>query len=597
MCGIVAILSQEGISNYHSSVAKQIITLLRHRGPDGNKIWLDNNRGVLLGHTRLAIIDLSNNATQPMIKNGVVISFNGELYNYKEIRSILESKGHVFYSRSDTEVFLAAWCEWSEDCFSKFDGMFAVAIWDNDRLILGSDPFGEKTLYYTKTSFGWVVCSELSVLREVLNLEIKLDSDQVSSFMSLGYIPAPKTAFKNTYKILPAEIVSLYKDRPLHRRIYWSVPEFKISQGKVPSLSEQHLDDITDKLISSLRRRMLSDVPLCLFLSSGIDSSLVAALVKKELHKDIDCVTVTFNDKNTKNEAIQAKELSDFLGLELLNVTINSNDNKSLVDSIIDRYGQPFTSLTSMAISAMTGAVSGTYKVGLTGFGADEVFSGYGKHDFVYRHRALLNLPDRYTSMLKIFKKISNRHFNIINSLFGLRRYQKYIALKNYPLFPLLRELDGFDQWLKKSYSSTKSIELELYIEELANALPNSRCISVDLGSMSSSVELRTPFLSKDLVELLSAYDYRALTAFGQKNTLRRLLKRYVPDHLVDRPKQGFVFPKNWLIEQEKDRKTLNNILPMNYNSILNRYGDVSNSNKIFTRSLILSEFLKNNNT
>ena len=197
MCGVIAILSRENITSYHTSSANKLITLLKHRGPDSNEIWSDN-KGILLGHTRLAIIDLSNNASQPMKKNNVVISFNGELYNYREIRKILEKKGHVFYSKSDTEVMLAAWCEWNEDCFSKFDGMFAVAIWDKDRLVLGSDHFGEKTLYYTKTSFGWAVCSELAALRSVFNLDVQLGSEEISSFMSLGYISAPKTAFKNT---------------------------------------------------------------------------------------------------------------------------------------------------------------------------------------------------------------------------------------------------------------------------------------------------------------------------------------------------------------------------------------------------------------
>ena len=161
MCGVVAILSREGINNYHINIAKKTIELLRHRGPDDQNIWLDNSNGIIIGHTRLSIIDLSDNASQPMKKNNVVISFNGELYNYKEIRKILEYKGHVFHSESDTEVVLESWIEWGDECFSKFDGMFAVAIWDHERLIIGSDPLGEKTLYYTKTLFGWIVCSEL----------------------------------------------------------------------------------------------------------------------------------------------------------------------------------------------------------------------------------------------------------------------------------------------------------------------------------------------------------------------------------------------------------------------------------------------------
>jgi asparagine synthase (glutamine-hydrolysing) len=488
---------------------------------------------------------------------------------------------------------LVAWHEWKEDCFAKFDGMFAVAIWDKDRLVLGSDPLGEKTLYYTKMSFGWVVCSELSALRSVYKLDIQLGNKEVSSFMSLGYISAPKTAFKDTYRMLPAEIVTLYKDKTLHKRKYWEIPEFRINSGKVQDLSEQQLDDITDTLLTGLKRRMISDVPMCLFLSAGVDSSLVAALVKHELHMDIDCVTVTFQDKNTNNEAIQAKELSDFLGLKLHNVIIDSSENKSLLNSLVNHFGQPFESLTSLAIASMTNSVSDRYKVGLTGFGADEVFSGYGKHNFAYKYRTLLNMPDYSTSILRKFRNISNNRFSIINALFGLKRHQKYIALKTYPLFPLLREIEGFDKWVEERYSHTNSIELEVYMEELENVLPNSRCISVDLGSMKSSMELRTPFLNKELIEILANYDYRSLTAFGQKHILRKLLKRYVPDKLVDRPKQGFSFPNSWLIDQEKDCNIPNIVLPKNFNHMLSNYNHSRNIDKMTSRALILEGFLR----
>ena len=593
MCGVVAILSREGINNYHINIAKKTIELLRHRGPDDQNIWLDNSNGIIIGHTRLSIIDLSDNASQPMKKNNVVISFNGELYNYKEIRKILEYKGHVFHSESDTEVVLESWIEWGDECFSKFDGMFAVAIWDHERLIIGSDPLGEKTLYYTKTLFGWIVCSELSVLKKVFELNIQLDSEQISSFMSLGYISAPKTAFKNTYRLMPAEIVSLYKDKPLRKKKYWNIPEFTVHQGRSLPLSEQQLDDVADKILISLKRRMISDAPMCLFLSAGVDSSLVAAMIKKELHHDIDCVTVTFKDKKTNNEAIQAKEFSDFLGLKLHNVVIDPGDNKSLTNSVINHFGQPFESMTSLAISTMTNSVSDKYKVGLTGFGGDEVFAGYGKHNFVNKYKFWLNMRDNYTSILRGVDKLYNYRFNANSSLFGLKRHQKYIALKNYPLFPLLQSIDGFDEWVANNYSSTNNIELEVYMEEIKNVLPNSRRISVDLGSMKSSMELRTPFLNKDLVELLSTYNYRSLTSFGQKSILRHLLKRYVPDNLVDRPKQGFSFPNSWLIEQERYNNTINNTLPVNFRALLKKYDCGRNCMKMNTKFLILSEFLK----
>jgi asparagine synthase (glutamine-hydrolysing) len=594
MCGVVAILSSEVINQQQINSGEQLVSLLKHRGPDGHDIWMDKKNGILLGHSRLAIIDLSNNAAQPMTRNGVVISFNGELYNYKEIRKILESKGHVFYSSSDTEVMLLAWIEWKEDCFVKFDGMFAVAIWDKDKLTLATDPFGEKTLYYSKTSFGWAVCSELRALKDVFNFDIELGSEEVLSFMSLGFIAAPKTAYKDTYRMLPAEIVSLNKDQTKNIRKYWKIPKFRINGGISKELSEQQLDDIADTLLTSLKRRMVSDVPLCLFLSSGVDSSLVAAMIKHELKQDIDCITVTFQDGNTNNEAIHAKELSDFLGLNFNNVIINSRDDKNLLNSLMDHFGQPFESLTSLAIASMTNSVTDNYKVGLTGFGADEVFAGYGKHDFAYKYRLPIELSNYSTSLLKKFSQVSNSHFSFIDSLLAMQRYKKYLALKTYPLLPVLEEINGFDLWAKKRYSGIDSLELEVYMEEIINILPNSRCISIDLGSMRSSMELRTPFLNKKLVEMLSKYDYRSLTAFGQKHILRKLLKRYVPSKFVDRPKQGFSFPNQWLINQEKSKNIPNRILPRNFNNLLSNYKTSRNIDKITSRALILEGFARN---
>lgn len=587
MCGVFAIFSKESINAQHTGIARELTKLLKHRGPDSDGIWSDKKNGILLGHTRLAIIDLSEDASQPMERYGINISFNGELYNYKEIKAILEKRGYIFYSKSDTEVVLAAWHEWEDECFDKFDGMFVVAIWDKVKLVLASDHFGEKTLYYSKTKFGWLVCSELSAIKNVVDLDIDMGNEEISSFMSLGFIAGPKTAYKNTYRLMSSEIVHLYRDQTLHKRKYWTMPDFEEINGRVLPISENQLDDITDKLLTSLRRRMMSDVPMCLYLSSGVDSSLIAALLKKEMNHDISCVTVTFDGDNFHDESDKSKRIADYLDLDMHNVIISASEDLFLSKTLIDHYGQPFESSTSFAISRMTGDVSNKYKVGLTGIGGDEIFAGYGKHDFSYRYSKLLNLPDYIVWMFRKFNILDN---NFI-SLLGTKRYQKYIALKNYPMLSTLSDIDGFIDWMQKKYPTIRSFDREIYNEELMEVLPNSRCISVDLGSMSSGVELRTPYLNKELLDLLATYDYRSLISFGQKRVLRDILKRYLPNSLVDTPKYGFTVPNKWLVEKYRGN-SVTSALPSSIRNLNSQSGGDRNADRIIMRSMILSQFL-----
>jgi asparagine synthase (glutamine-hydrolysing) len=237
----------------------------------------------------------------------------------------------------------------------------------------------------------------------------------------------------------------------------------------------------------------------------------------------------------------------------------------------------------------MTSDVSNKYKVGLTGIGGDEVFAGYGKHDFSYRYSQLLNLSDNMAWILRKLNVALDRNFI---SLICAKRYQKYIALKNYPMLPVLNDIDGFTDWTKKTYPAVQSFEKDMYNEELIGVMPNSRCISVDLGSMSSSVELRTPYLNKDLLDLLATYDYRSLIAFGQKRILRDILKRYLPNSLVDTPKRGFTVPSNWLIEKYRGN-SITDALPLSIRNLTTQTGYSRNIDRIITRSIILTQFLE----
>ena len=282
MCGVFCIYTKKPLNDDCMSLANNMMTSLEHRGPDGNGIWCNKDEGILLGHTRLSIIDLSSGSDQPMQRDGTIISYNGEVYNYKEIRLELESLGYVFTSIGDTEVVLYAWQEWGDLAFEKFDGMFVIAIFDGEVLTISSDRFGEKTLYYAITENAIYISSELSTLVKELSLPPNNSKEIDTLFMLYGYIPGPKTYYKNTYKLQPAEVIKIKSGSILSKHTYWTLPSYKKTHGIVKRPSKNDLSIIRNALIESLEMRLHADVPMCLFLSGGVDSALVASILKFE---------------------------------------------------------------------------------------------------------------------------------------------------------------------------------------------------------------------------------------------------------------------------------------------------------------------------
>ncbi len=517
-----------------------------------------------------------------MQRDGTIISYNGEVYNYKEIRLELESLGYVFTSIGDTEVVLYAWQEWGDLAFEKFDGMFVIAIFDGEVLTISSDRFGEKTLYYAITGNAIYISSELSTLVKELSLPPNNSKEIDTLFMLYGYIPGPKTYYKNTYKLQPAEVIKIKSGSILSKHTYWTLPSYKKTHGIVKRPSKNDLSIIRNALIESLEMRLHADVPMCLFLSGGVDSALVASILKFELNKNIDCVTVAFKGNDSLDESSQALEVSNFLGLSHEIVNVDSSHHTDIVKEVINMFGQPFETTTSLIVRDMTAAVSDKYKVGLTGFGADEVFSGYGKHAYAYKYRKFLNANNFFRFLVKYIARYlildrGGRLSNWSHSMLGVDFNERYFAIKLFPTIRELRKLPEYWNIVNSTFFSYKDIVRLVYKFELMNALPDSRCVSNDLGSMNSSFELRTPFLSKKIVEATNKIDYRKFVAFGQKEILRSLLKEYLPDSLVDRPKRGFSIPNEWVLSGVKK------------NSKYNGSGD--NWDKLKVRSEILRRY------
>lgn len=517
--------------------------MLRHRGPDGNGEWCDAGKGLYLGHTRLAIIDRSDGASQPMVRKNHVIAYNGELYNYLEVRKELIILGWEFQTSSDTEVLLVAWMEWGKFALDRFDGMYAFVIYDGDCVHLVSDPFGEKPLYWSRLSSGIYFSSEAGVLTELLNLGFEPTGEQVTFFLGMGFFPAPETGFPSLSIVRPSTHLTINQRFQVDESRYWSIPQVTVKRGIIHKPDENDLDRILEVLIESLRRRLRSDVPVGLFLSSGVDSTLLAALIAKELNVDISAFTVSFADGVDESDA--AKRVACHFGIR--HQVINSLQDLSwqhIPAELRSLYGVPNDNPTVIAVRQMSELIKPSVSVALSGLGGDELFYGYSKYFFLYQHRFAYRYLARLFSRIKGMKFGAFHKLRLAQELFCGDKAWQFISLKNYGLGLMLRSLHHLPDSYIKDFSSDKRDLVYLARDfDLTQTLPGSYISAVERGSMRASVEVRTPFLSRELLAETSKLDQRAFMQYGQKYVLRQLLYRYIPQDLLSKSKQGFVYP------------------------------------------------------
>ncbi len=554
MCGIFAIFLNRPLTDADIALGRQGSAGLAHRGPDGEGEFIDRESGVFLGHRRLAIIDLSDRSNQPMQRDNMVVAHNGEIYNFADIRHELEQLGVEFSTSGDVEVVLRAWQTWHTNSLHKFDGMFAFTVWDGRKAELAADPFGEKPLYYAETSEGIYVSSEIGPLAKLLNLSPKLEGERLVAYLSLGYVPPPLTAFAQIMRLPAATALSIENGVIKNSIQYWRPLLGQTSQEAVAPLTESDLDLIHEKLVGSIEQRLVADVPLCLFLSSGTDSSLVAAILARDLAVDVKCVTVAFPGNQASNEAPYAAKIAGHLGLEHTVIESDEHPQTASPQAVIDLFGQPCDSLTALSLMQMSAAVRPNFKVALTGMGGDEIFLGYGKHADFYKWRRWYAMPEALRLPIgQIGRRLAASSTGRLNAAFrqigfniGVHDWERYIAHKNFPTIGWLREVAGFETWCRMNFDSGREpIDRQVARFETAHVMPGSRLVATDVSSMRASLELRTPFLSRKLSEAVAQFDPRCFIAFGQKSVLRRLLSRYLPETLSQLPKRGFVFPQD----------------------------------------------------
>ena len=553
---------------------------LAHRGPDDAGVFFDFKQGVGLGHTRLAIIDLSSEAKQPMgnSSGSVWVTFNGEIYNYRELRQELICKGHQFRTNSDTEVILRSYEQWGIGCISRFRGMFAFVLWDASRkkLFLVRDRLGVKPLYYYWDGHLLLFASELKALRAYREFKRDLNPESLALYLRFGYVPSPKCIYANTHKVRPGCYMEVSADSSLSEVCYWNLFEF--SETPVIEKSEAEIEqELLSILCEAFSYRLVSDVPVGIFLSGGIDSSLVAAVLKCEVGKSLQTFTVGFDEVDT-DESFWARAVARHLGTEHIEVRCSLQEAIDIVPKLSEIYDEPFSDNSAIPTYLVCKTAREHVKVALSGDGGDEFFCGYNFYrEYNSFWEKISSIPIARTMLSRVgrpgYKAFGTRFFNLFCRFFPHKnayslsdKINKWTSIITAPNFleahVLSHSIWSHEQLKHLSPDLQANIPFNdfpkldnnpLPVMMLFDAkiyLPDDLLVKVDRASMSVGLEAREPLLDHKLVEYALSLPLRYKYSNGTtKYILKRILYKYLPKDLVDRPKMGFGAPiEHWLL-------------------------------------------------
>ena len=582
MCGIAGVIERTVRSTSDlEETARKMAKPLNHRGPDASGIWTDEQVGVGIGHQRLSIIDLSSAGAQPMVSacGRYVISYNGEIYNALELRIELESLGMVFRGHSDTEVLLESCAAWGvKRAAKRLIGMFAFALWDRVErcLYLVRDRIGIKPLYYSATPQRFLFASELTGLTAHPEFDRTIDRDAVDAYMTFDYVPAPFSIFRHARKIQAGTILRVNAGQP-GKTVYWSywsledVAKCGVSNRFSGTFGEA-AEELESLLADAVKRRMISDVPLGAFLSGGIDSSTVVALMQKHSTKPVNTFTIGFSTAGF-DEAPYAKAIAEHLGTYHCEHYVTEEEVREHGPSIIGHHDEPFCDQSLLPTRFLSRLARDTVTVALSGDGGDELFAGYDRHVTAAR---LENHPVfKYHPFTKtLFYRLQ---FLPRSMRMALARIMEGCAhLSRNDLKVLIRTIQNPEQLpyelvhgriqfsgdrvlapqvavdtitrIIQQTQTLTALERQQFIDA-ACYLPDDILTKVDRASMAVSLEVRMPILDHRVVEFAFRLppEFKT-TQLESKRLLRGVLQRYVPETLFERPKQGFGAPVNlWM--------------------------------------------------
>ncbi len=534
MCGILGTTK-----NISKESFEKILSEISHRGPDD--VGVVENNGVFLGHRRLSIIDLSNSGHQPMLSDDGSISlvFNGEIYNFIELKKELESSGVIFKSKSDTEVILKGFEKYGEKFLNKMRGMWAVAVYDLNKntITLSCDHFGIKPLYYSEDSDGIVFGSETKSIIPVLS-KITANTSNYFLYYNFGYFPGEMTCFNEIKKVLPGQIISFNLSLKTTAKMFIDLPTSGISIKDEDGAIKNVIDGMTD----SVKKHFISDVPVGILLSGGNDSSFLVAISKKNGERPI-CFNV---DIEGSLDNKYAESVAKYLDLPFEKISINENEFEKQYKKIWDILDQPTSDVSFIPTSLVYSSIRGKSKVVLSGEGGDELFGGYLRHlDFSRFDGMSFNsfFPDLgYLSKFSIgfLNPIINRLRNIfsgfesLGSLYLYRSRQIDVGIKQKETLLFMR-----DYYQNHHYK--EKIQPNLFFD-MFMYLPGSLMYKGDMASMAYGIENRVPFLDKDFFNTISQIDpgFRLSNNWTSKKIMKKAMEQYLPKDLIYRKKTGF---------------------------------------------------------
>ena len=607
MCGIC------GEIDFKNSVRiepiRRMCRVLTHRGPNDEGMVLIkgdqyleikyfqtlpssvNGFDVALGHRRLSIIDLSEAGHQPMCNEdaSVWIVFNGEIYNFQEIKERLEKKGHLFKSKSDTEVILHSYEEWGVECLSHFRGMFAFAIWDSrlQQLFMARDRLGEKPLVYFRQNGHFAFASEIKALLQVPDVERKVNDTAIHHYLTYQYVPSPDTIFEGIKKLPPAHYLLYDRDGNLKIERYWKL-HFNSTHQTYPDLQELN-DRIRTELEESVRLRLISDVPLGAFLSGGVDSSLIVGIMARLSEKPVKTFSIGFEEKEF-DELSYARIVANHFSTEHHEFIVKPNAIE-ILPKLVWHYNEPFADSSAIPTYYVASLTKDFVKVVLTGDAGDENFAGYPRYLRSKWVALFTKIPEKVRKdlmpeFLRIFsslhwrEKTLNRLADFMEKLSSnqARNYSEQIKffnaeekenIYNEQFSKKLEHIDSVDYLIAK-FEELKTGDLvdKLLYADINSYLPEDLLVKVDIATMANSLEARVPFLDHRFMEMVAGIPSKLkLRGMKSKFILKTAFKDFLPEPILKRGKMGFGVPlskwfrnelKEYVYEILLDPKTLN---------------------------------------
>ena len=577
MCGITGFCDFSKKSS--NDILKNMTDVLHHRGPDDSGYFWDESEysQIALGHRRLSILDLSAHGHQPMSFEHLDIVFNGEVYNFKEIKKELLELGYAFHSDSDTEVILKSYHQWGIKAVDRFNGMFAITIYDKkaNKLIFIRDRAGVKPFYYYKKDSLILFSSELKSFHKHPNFQKEINKNSLSLYLQFGYIPEPHSIFKNSYKLKAGHYIEIdLKSQKIEEIKYWDVVDF-YNKPKIDISQEEAIVKTEELLKSSFEYRMVSDVPVGVFLSGGYDSSVVTAILQNGRNEKLNTFTIGFKEKGF-DEAPYAKKVAKYLGTNHTEYYCTQKDALEIIPKLAEMYDEPFGDSSAIPTTLVSALARKSVTVSLSADGGDEIFAGYGKYTTTKQYFDKFNkISNSIKSLINFgMDNINPKYIPILNKTYNFEtRYNKINSiLKSKNIIEAMKYTSEYftkkerDKLLKHNIDIIKTnfdIEISDVNDEINQMLAidyktymlDDILTKVDRATMSVGLEGREPLLDYRIIEFVSQLPSKLKYNNGEKKwLLKQITHKYLPKELMDRPKQGFGVPlTEWFRNELKD--------------------------------------------